>query len=333
MSNESTMHGRSVRHGRGAGARVRSTVVELDDEVAALFDRPAEEGVTSALVVHQGGEVLAERYGERVGDLFDPDPPPVTADTTLLSWSVAKSMVHAVVGILVGDGRLDPGRPAAVPEWTGTDRAQITLLDLLEMRAGLRVVDAPSDIVRADLAALAAEQPPVHRPGVVWEYSSGATDIVCRVVGDVVGGGEHGMRELLEQRLFGPTGMASGDPRFDGAGTWLGSKCVYATARDYVRFGELYLRDGTVGGERILPAGWVEHGRTVVAHDHESGLDYGRHWWVWPDQPRSIVAQGLGGQYVIVLPERDAVIAHFGRTDRVAGDRLLERLRRIVATL
>ncbi|CAN5759982.1 hypothetical protein BH24ACT5_BH24ACT5_11860 [soil metagenome] len=307
--------------------------MEFDDEVAALFDRPAEEGTTFALVVHQGGEVVVERYGERPGDLFEPEPAPVRAETPLLSWSVAKSMVHAVVGILVRDGWLDPARPAAVPGWAGTDRAEITALDLLEMRAGLRVVDAPPDVGHADLAALAATQPLEHRPGATWEYSSGATDIVCRILGDVVGGGEQGMRELLEQRLFGPMGMASADPRFDGAGTWLGSKMVYATARDYARFGELYLREGTIGGERILPDGWVDHGRTVVAHDRDSGFDYGRHWWVWPDQPRSIAAHGREGQYVIVLPERDVVIAHFGRTDATGGDRLLDRLRRVVAAL
>ena len=74
-----------------------------------------------ALVVVQGGRLVLERYGVRPGNLFQPEPEEVTAATPLISWSVAKSMVHAAIGILVGDGRLDPGDPAPVPEWQGTD--------------------------------------------------------------------------------------------------------------------------------------------------------------------------------------------------------------------
>ena len=94
------------------------------------------------------------------------------------------------------------------------------------------------------------------------------------------------MRAFLDQRLFGPVGMTDADPRFDEAGNWVGSSYVYAPARQFARFGELYLRDGVVGDERVLPAGWVDHARTVVARDPETGRDYGRHWWMWPDQPR-----------------------------------------------
>ena len=88
------------------------------------------------------------------------------------------------------------------------------------------------------------------------------------------------MRAFLDQRLFGPAGMPDADPRFDDAGTWVGSSYVHAPARQFARFGELYLRDGVVGDERILPEGWVDHARTVVAHDPETGFGYGRHWWI-----------------------------------------------------
>jgi CubicO group peptidase (beta-lactamase class C family) len=279
------------------------------------------------------------------GNLFQPEDVPVAADTPLISWSTAKSMVHAAVGVLAGDGRLDPGEPAAVPAWAGTPKSAITVLDLLEMRPGLRFVESYVEGEQShcldmlygegagDHAAYAAGLPLDHPPGTVWNYSSGTTNIICRILGDLVGGGEPGMRAFLDQRLFGPAGMPDADPRFDAAGTWVGSSYVHAPARQFARFGELYLNDGVVGGARILPVGWVDHARTVVAHDPETGFGYGRHWWVWPDQPGSLAAHGYEGQYVIVLPEREAVVVHLGKTESAVRGRLVERLRRILALL
>jgi CubicO group peptidase (beta-lactamase class C family) len=317
----------------------------LDREVDALFGRPAEEGITLAFVVVHPGAIVVERYGVQPGNLFQPADVPVGADTPLISWSTAKSMVHAAVGMLVGDGRLDPNEPAAVPAWAGTPKSAITVLDLLEMRPGLRFVESyvegePSHCLdmlfgegAGDHAAYAAALPLDHPPGTVWNYSSGTTNIVCRILGDLVGGGEPGMRAFLDQRLFGPAGMPDADAGFDAAGTWAGSSYVHAPARQFARFGELYLNDGMSGGTRILPEGWVDHARTVVAHDPDTGFGYGRHWWVWPDQPGSLAAHGYEGQYVIVLPARDAVVVHLGKTEAGVRDRLVARLRRIIALL
>lgn len=325
----------------------------LEAQVESLFGRPAEEGVSLALVVHQGGEIVAERYGVRPGNLFEPEPAPITADAPLVSWSVAKSITQAALGILIGDGTIRPLDPAPIPEWRGTEREAITVLDLLEMRSGLAFVEdyvdgESSDVIdmlfgtgAKDHAAYAIDKPLLHAPGTFWSYSSGTTNILCRIIGDVVAGGpdvapaerEASMRAFLDQRLFGPIGMTDAEPRFDEAGTFVGSSYVHAPARQFARFGELYLRDGMVGDERILPPGTREQAGTVIAHDPESGFDYGRHWWVWPDQPGSLGAHGYEGQYVLVLPEHDAVIVHLGKTDATVRDRLVVRLRRLVATL
>jgi CubicO group peptidase (beta-lactamase class C family) len=104
-------------------------------------------------------------------------------------------------------------------------------------------------------------------------------------------------------------------------------------ARQFARFGELYLRDGVAGGDRVLPQGWCEHGRVAVARDPENGCDYGRHWWMWPDQPGSMAAHGYEGQFVLVLPQHDAVVVHLGKTDAAARDRLMDRLRRLIDAL
>jgi CubicO group peptidase (beta-lactamase class C family) len=320
-------------------------VTGLDSEVDALFGRPADEGITLAFVIVHHGEVVVERYGVQPGNLFEPEDVAVGPATPLISWSTAKSMVHAAVGVLVGDGRLDPLAPAAVPAWAGTPKAAISLLDLLEMRSGLQFVESyvegePSHCIDMlfgdgadDHATYAAALPLDQPPGTVWNYSSGTTNIICRILGDVVGRGEQGMRAFLDQRLFGPAGMPDADPRFDAAETWVGSSYVHAPARQFARFGQLYLDDGVVGGTRILPEGWVDHARTIVAHDPETGFGYGRHWWTWPDQTDSLAAHGYEGQYVIVLPRHDAVIVHLGKTDSAVRDRLVARLRRIIDLL
>lgn len=322
---------------------------QIADEIMA---RPADLGVTLALVVVQGGEVIVERYGVRPANLFHPEPAPIDADTPLISWSMAKSITHAAVGILVGDGRIEPTEPAPVPEWAGTDKAAITLLDLLEMRSGLAFVEdyvdgETSDCIAmlfgagaADHAAYAADRPLEHPPGVVWNYSSGTTNLISRILGDVVSHDaddpaerEAAMRSFLDQRLFGPTGMTGAEPRFDDAGNFVGSSYVDAPARDFARFGELYLRDGCVGDERVLPEGWVDHGRTTIAADPETGFGYGRHWWTWPDQPGSVAAHGYEGQFTVVLPEHDAVIVHLGKTDAAVRAPLVGQLRALIGSL
>ena len=137
---------------------------------------------------------------------------------------MAKSITHAAVGILVRDGLLDVDAPAAVPEWAGTDKEAITVLDLLEMRSGLRFVEDYVDDQASNCiemlfgdsgpshAAYAAALPLDHPIGTVWNYSSGTTNIVARMIGDIVSGGPGGdpadrqaaMTDFLDRCLFGP---------------------------------------------------------------------------------------------------------------------------------
>lgn len=300
------------------------------DRVDAIFERPEEHGISLAMVVVHDGEVVAERYGTQPASDFAPAQP-LDASSTLISWSTAKSITHAVCGLLVADGRLDLAAPAPVPEWRGTPKERITMLDLLEMRPGLRFVEdyVDGEVSHCiamlfgegahDHAAYAAALPLDHEPGTVWNYSSGTTNIVTRILGDIVGDGREGMEAFLRERLFEPVGMTSAVPGFDEVGTWVGSSYVDATARDFARFGELYRHDGvTADGERILPEGWLDHGRTFVAHDPTddlpSGFDYGRHWWMWPEFPGSIAAHGYEGQYIVVVPDRALTVVHLGKT-------------------
>ena len=308
-----------------------------------LFAEPADHGRSLALVVMQSGDVVFERYGSQPDTLFGPGGP-VTADTTLISWSMAKSITHAAVGILVGEGRLQLDAPAPVQGWAGTDKAAITLQHLLNMRSGLHFVEDYVDEGvsnclemlygdgQHDMAAYAAGLPLVHEPGAVWNYSSGTTNIVARIVGDVVGGGREGMEAFLTERLFEPTGMHSAIPKFDDIGTFVGSSYVYATARHFGLFGELYRNDGVAAsGVRVLPAGWRDHARTFTAHDDEINLDYGAQWWLWPEFAGSFACHGYEGQHVLVVPDRELVVVHLGKTPADNGPQLVGRLRSLVS--
>lgn len=309
----------------------------------ALFAPDAPHGLTLALVVQHRGEVVHERYGRQPDTPFGPGGP-VTADTTLISWSMAKSITHAAVGILVGEGRLDLDAPAPVAGWAGTPKAAITLQHLLNMMPGLEFVEDYVDAGvshclemlwaagKEDMAAYAAGLPLLHTPGTVFNYSSGTTNIVSRIVGDAVGGGREGMEQFLHERIFRPAGMHSAIPKFDDAGTFIGSSFVYATARDFARFGELYRNDGVAAdGTRVLPAGWRDHARTFAAHDPDGVFDYGAHWWLWPDLPGSLACQGYEGQYTLVVPDRDLVVVHLGKSPSDLRPIVVDRLRQIVA--
>jgi CubicO group peptidase (beta-lactamase class C family) len=309
-------------------------LAQLVDE---LFDRPDAEGRSLALVIQQGGSVIAERYGTQPANDFQ-RAVELDAESTLISWSMAKSITHAAIGILVADGSIDIDAPASVLEWKGTPKEVITTLQLLEMRSGLHFVEDYVDGAASNCiemlfgdggpshAAYAASQPLDHEPGSFWNYSSGTTNIISRIIGDIVSGGPGGdpgdreaaMRSFLSERLFTPTGMATAEPKFDGAGDFVGSSYLYASARDFAQFGELYRHGGVTNlgnGAQILPVGWVDHAAVQVATDDESGFGYGRHWWSWPEIPRSYSCHGYEGQFIIVAPESEVVLVHLGKTD------------------
>lgn len=303
------------------------------DEVHQIIDdlvegRPLEEapgrGRTLAVVVMHHGQVVAEGYGVRPDTPFGPGGP-VQVDTALISWSVAKSIAHAAVGVAVGDGVLQLDQPVPVAEWQGTPKQAITLEHLLTMRSGLRFVEDYVDDTTShcldmlfgagvdDHAGYAAALPLDHEPGTVWNYSSGTTNIVARILGDAVGASGEAMATWLRERLFEPLGMATAEVRCDTVGTWVASSYVHASARDFARFGEWYRNDGCVAGRRLLPEGWVAHGASPRSVVPDSGLGYGAHWWVWPTIPGAMVAQGYDGQLAMVVPSRAATVVHLGQ--------------------
>ncbi len=292
-------------------------------------------GVTEAVVLVQGGQIVLERYGEGRGP-----------DDTCHSWSMAKSITHALVGLLVGEGRLDVEATADVPEWRGDGRAAITLDQLLRMSSGLEWIevylrDRPSDVIemlfgrgKEDVAGFAASFPLAHAPGSHMAYSSGTTNIVSRCAALALGATGPGFEAWMRERLFAPLGMTSPIPRFDATGTFIGSSFCFCTPRDFARFGLLYLRDGVWEGRRLLPEGWVDYARTPTRRQPDAADGpYGAHWWLDTAGPGSFSANGYDGQYIGVVPELDLVIVRNGVTPLEKKDALAAWLQAVVSAM
>lgn len=305
---------------------------------------PAEtHGETHAVVAWRASQEVFSCFGSGYATACGPD-------VTHISWSMAKSMTHALVGLMVRDGLVDIDEPAAVPEWRDDARSQITLRHLLEMRPGLEwiedyvdgershVIDMLFGAGKDDHAAYAAALPLVQDPGTHWVYSSGTTNIICRTLGDIIGGdGPNERRErmngFINGRLFGPLGMSSATAKFDAAGNFVGSSYVYATAADFARFGRLYIDGRARSGADILPQGWIEAARSTISVDPETGNGYGHHWWTWPELPGAAVATGFEGQYTIVLPEDDLVVVRLGKTTSEIRQNVVDDLVSLVSEL
>ena len=246
---------------------------------------------------------------------------------------MAKSVLAALVGVAVSDGRLTLHAPAPVPEWSAPDdpRHAITLDDLMRMSSGLtfdETYGAINDVSRMlftvpDTGAFAARSPLEFPPGTHWSYSSGTANIVARLLRDSFHGDVAALILYADQRLFDPAGMTSAFFELDESGTPIGSSFAFMTARDWARFGELHRRDGMWDGRRILPEGWVRY-VTTPTPDAPDG-SYGALWWLnagapgkpsqrpWPLLPTdTYAARGHSGQWVVVVPSAKLVVVRLG---------------------
>lgn len=291
----------------------------MEPVARALVDEHSYNGHPFAFVVLHEGKVVAERYGEGIGP-----------ETQLLSWSMGKSFTNALVGIMAGDGLVDINAPLDIPEWQGDARSAITLNDLMQMQSGLQWNENygnRSDVNlmlhrEADMGLYALSKPLEYEPGTHWYYSSGSTNIVMRYLRGKFSSDEEFLTYMRE-RLFAPLGIANPHFEPDMSGTPVGSSYLYVTARDFARFGEMYLEDGCVKGERILPEGWVEYTATPAS---ASEGRYGAFFWlnrchVCPDVPEDMFScNGHDGQQIYIIPSKDLVVVILGyspKPDRV----------------
>lgn len=314
----------------------------LREAIARGFDEPDPARPvlnTKAVVVLQHGRVVGEQYAPGVGP-----------GTPLLGFSMSKSLTHALVGVLVRQGRLDAEAPELFAAWRspGDGRAAITLQHLLRQTSGLamRQDNSGADpntrmlFIEHDKAGWLQQRPLLQAPGSGWAYADGHFVLAGRVLRDAAGGTALALRDLAVRELLGPLGMQATTLTLDGTDTPQAASMFVAPARDWARLGQLYLNDGLAGGQRLLPDGWVRRAATPT-------LDtaYGEGWWTnrrggehmpawgvpWglASAPRdAFFARGFMGQFTVVVPSRGVVIVRMGLSS-LRGD-AIEAVDRLV---
>ncbi len=311
-----------------SGSPVGVDAQKLKNAMDAAFAEPDERTkrrTRSVVVVHKG-RIVAERHATGFGP-----------HTPQLGWSMGKSVLNALIGTLVADGRMRLDLNRLLPQWQGADdpRGAITIDNLLRMVSGLDF-DEPharmmSDtrkmlFLKGDSAAYAAAEKLSSPVGSVWFYASGSTTLLASAMRAAVGGSQARYFSYPRKALFGPLGMSSAVMEPDAAGTFLAPAFVYASARDWARLGLLYLNDGVWGGKRILPDGWV---KTSLKPTPQSGGQYGAHLWLkipdflrpayrsaHPPPEDAFFMLGHDGQMVAVIPSRELVVVRLGLSRR-----------------
>jgi hypothetical protein len=301
--------------------------IKLEEISKRLITDNAYNGDAFAFIVLHKGIPVAESY-----------KPQFNRTTRLLSWSMAKSFINAMVGILVKQGKLDIHQPVGFDEWKQDERSKITLNDLMQMQSGLKWNEDygnRSDVTlmlhcESDMSHFALDRPLAYPCGTHWYYSSGSTNIVSRLIRKQFTS-DSAYYVFANNQLFNRIGMPDAVFEVDPTGTRVGSSYLYATARDYARFGLLFQNDGLINGERILPEGWVKY--TTTPASASDGV-YGSFFWLnrskrLPSAPEDMFAcDGHDGQHIFILPTQQLVVVILGYSPTSKGgmdtDRLLK---------
>lgn len=285
----------------------------LDEAIEAAFsdDKYAPHKTLGVVVVYKD-RIVAERYA-----------PSWDMHTQYRSWSSAKSITSALVGILVGEGKLDVNAPAPIPEWQEPDHPNrgITLEHLLHMSSGLKTLGRGGGYLYwggLDTGREAAASVPDVEPNTRWRYSNYDTLLIVRSMKAVIDD-DVAFLTFPRRALLNKIGMRHTFPQIDPYGNFILSSQMYTTARDLARFGLLYLHDGVWNGERILPAGWVDYTvqkapRRIQETPEDRG--YGAQFWLMGDNPLvpadTYTTAGARGQLSTIVPSRDLVVARTG---------------------
>jgi CubicO group peptidase (beta-lactamase class C family) len=278
---------------------------------------------TRAVLVHYKGNLIAEKYGEG----FHGDLP-------LRGMSMTKSIISALAGILVHQDKLDINQTTGLPAYeNATDaRKNITIDQILKMTAGYDYDEAyesdPRNLLstmlmtQGDMADFADDVPLRATPGETWDYQTVHSVLLSKVVRNHAGSFNDYMK-LVHEDFFNKVGMHHSFLQADASGTFIGGAFAYASPRDWMRFGLLYLNDGIAeNGERILANDWVKYTNTPSNASLNSRA-YGAQFWLnaksknqWiPNLPEDMfAAKGHYGQYVIIIPSMDLVIVRLGQT-------------------
>jgi CubicO group peptidase (beta-lactamase class C family) len=299
-------------------------MAKVNEAVEAAFGVP--EAYTAAFVVTHKGRIIAERYMNGIGP-----------STPLESWSMGKSVVATMMGVLIKQGEYKLDQPAPIPEWQGggDGRQQIKISDILQMSSGLRI-KAPDDpdfdpngtypdhtyyyTGRINAFNYAATRPQQWPRGAVGRYRNTDPVLANYLVRLAVEKRGEEYLSFPQRALFDKIGIRSMVIETDPYGNFLTQGYDFMSARDWARLGNLYLQDGVWNGERILPEGFVNFVSSVApAWAADKRPIYGGFFWI--NGMNSLAAPtsayymlGAGGQYVLVIPSHDLIVVRIGHS-------------------
>lgn len=313
----------------------------LDAQISAAFTAAYNSDKTTAVIVIQGGRIIAERYRDGW-----------TMHTPQRTWSVAKSLTATLVGRAVHLGLVDVNQPAPVPAWAGPGdpRGRISWNQLLRMNSGLWTAGPGNRSDEAYLggamvAQTAATMPLEYAPGSHFNYSNNDIMLAAHALSQVVArqGGSHAALAFPFTELLWKIGMTRTTPETDWRADFILSSQVWTTARDMARLALLYRNGGRIGSEQLLPADWPAVVERAEGVQPASGPGYGAGFWRWggqggagsvPPLPAGTYAMnGNRGQFAVIVPAHDLIIIRRGFDHAGAGFNMPHFAAAIVQTL
>jgi len=283
-----------------------------NDKLNAAIESAMAQGNTRAIIIAYDTLVKWEKYANG----FDETTP-------ILGWSMSKSITSTMIGMLVKEGKININEAAPIDEWENDDRKNITTKSLLQMNSGLKWTEDYGDISEAtimlyeegDLGKYALSMPFDKEPNTEWKYSSGSSNILQEIIKRQFDNNNEYWKWTYKE-LFHRIGMNHTIMETDAAGTFIGSSYTYAPARDWARYGLLYLQNGVWFGDTIIDPSWVNFTQEIAPNSEGK---YGAQFWLnqggheVPDAPKdTYFADGYQGQRVYIIPSKKLVIVRFG---------------------
>lgn len=282
------------------------------EKIEQVVDHYVSYGMnTTALLILHKDQIIEEQYM----DGFD-------KNSVFLGWSMTKSITSTLYGVLHSKGKMNVNDPAPVKAWKNDERKQITINNLLQMNSGLEweeMYDKESDATmmlfeEADMTKSIIDNPLTGIPNEDWNYSSGTTNLLSGILRQRFSTHQEYL-DFWYEELIDKIGMHSMIVEADITGNYVGSSYGWATARDWAKFGTLYLHKGQWNGETIFNENWYNY---AITPTNTSNGRYGAQIWLnkggfFPDVPRTMFSfNGFNGQQVFILPTKNLVVVRLG---------------------
>jgi CubicO group peptidase (beta-lactamase class C family) len=305
----------------------------MQNAIDLAFADPA--ALTAGMVVVHQGQIAGERY-----------MPGITRNTQLESWSMGKSLLATLVGLVIKDGAFSLDDPAPVPEWrrAGDPRGAIRVRDIMQMSSGLSFTGQDDRWMdqtwqyhdhffiyagAVDAYRYAISSPVEFAPGTVGRYRNSDPMTLGFLVRQAVEKRGEDYLTFPQRALFDKIGIRRQVLETDPWGNFLLSGYDYGTPRNWARLGLLYLRNGVWNGERLLPEGFAKFVSTPAPAWPRG--EYGGQFWInstgqWNLPRDAYFMSGAGGQHTFIVPSHDLVVVRMGHQRGSAiGTKLLNQ--------